>query len=96
MNRRNLCRDFAAQTNKQGKASALYYSGRVMYSYGPHFPLAVITGDREATVNSDRYSQTTSCHAGAVRGALAIAGYKLVEADTRTMQRLADTVERDA
>ena len=88
MNRTALCNAFAAQHPARGRASALYFDGPVAFSYGEHFPLAVITGPKAATVNVDKYSSTTSRHQGMIRRALAAEGFTITDADTATMKEL--------
>lgn len=88
MNRKDLCTAFARQYPARGRASSMHYDGRVAYSYGEHFLLAIITGNT-ATVNSDKYSSTTSRHQSTMRAALAAEGYSIVDADTATMKELA-------
>jgi len=50
----------------RNSGDTLYYEGNVIYSYGPHFPLAVKMWDDKNglfyLVNGDRYSVTTSAH----------------------------------
>jgi hypothetical protein len=48
---RKMIRDFAYQTKQSGKGptrtnghSNLYFEGKVLYSYGSHFPLARVVG----------------------------------------------------
>ena len=93
MNRKELAITFASQDAPRGRASALYFEGRVAYSYGEHFPLAVVTtqpgGPLTATVNTDAYSSTTGQHKGYIRRALSAQGYTLTEADTAAMKALA-------
>lgn len=93
-NRKSLAQAFAAQSAPAGRASSLYFVGRVAYSYGTHFPLAVILqGEpRRALVNGDKYSPTTSRHQSEIRYALARAGIEYVERDTDTMRELARQV----
>lgn len=93
MNRKELAITFASQDAPRGRASALYFEGRVAYSYGEHFPLAVVTtqpgGPPTATVNTDAYSSTTGQHKGYIRRALIARGYTLTEADTTGIKALA-------
>jgi hypothetical protein len=91
MSRKDVAADFAAQKKAKGKASALYFEGPIAYSYGPHFPIAIIRGTR-AFVNSDGYSPTTARHKSLIRCALDRAGYTLTERDTAQMKELAATV----
>lgn len=88
MNRTQGAEAFAAQSKPRARASALYFDGPVAYSYGEHFPLAVITGPKAATVNVDKYSVTTGRHKSMIRFALTQAGYTLTEADTATMRAM--------
>lgn len=88
MNRKELCRVFATGAKPKGKASALYFEGRVMYSYGAHWPLAVLK-DGVAYVNSDKRSVTTSQHTTAVRYALAMEGWQIEDRDRAAMMELA-------
>lgn len=89
MNRKQLCALFARRSAKKGRASNLYFEGRVMFSYGEHFPLAVILDGNRAAVNEDSYSKSTSVHTGAVRFALDQAGYKLEHFSTKDMKDIA-------
>lgn len=88
MNRTQVAEAFASQSKPRGRASALYFDGPVAFSYGEHFPLAVITGPKAATVNASKYSSTTSRHQGMIRRALAAEGFTITEADTATMREL--------
>lgn len=88
MNRKALCEAFADQHPARGRASSIYYDGKVAFSYGEHFPLAIITGPKAATMNSDKYSSTTSRHQSQMRWALTQAGYDITSADTATMKQL--------
>lgn len=68
--------DFVDQkTNKEGEVEghnnrnySIYYEGQVLYSYGPHFPLAIMDFDPDtgkptrAMINNRKYSQATSRH----------------------------------
>ena len=88
MNRTHVAEAYARQTKPRARASALYFDGPVAYSYGEHFPLAIITGPKAATVNVDKYSVTTGRHKSMIRFALIQAGYALTEADTATMRAM--------
>lgn len=87
MNPKECAAEFARQRKPKGKASALYYVVPVAYSYGPHFPAAIIRGTR-AFVNSDSYSSTTSRHMSTLRAALREAGFTLTPRDTDEMRAL--------
>lgn len=92
MNRNEVCESFAAQCPARGKASSMYYDGNVAYSYGEHFPLAIITEPGKVTVNTDKYSSTTSRHQSMLRAALR--GYDITEADTATCKELVRKVRK--
>lgn len=89
MNRTQVSEAYARQTKPRARASALYFEGPIAFSYGEHFPLAIITGPKAATVNIDKYSNTTARHKGMIRRALIAEGYTLTEADTETCKALA-------
>lgn len=65
MNHAELCHRWANRVKPQGKAGNMFYDvWGVLYSYGHHYPLAVLTGrwtgGRELVlVNSRRYSVST-------------------------------------
>lgn len=92
MNRKQVAEAFASQSKPRGRASSLYYDGPVAYSYGEHFPLAIITtkpgAHNTATVNVSKYSSTTSRHQSILRHALTQHGYEITEADTDAMREL--------
>jgi hypothetical protein len=92
MNRKQVAEGFAAQSPARGKASSMHYDGPVVYSYGEHFPLAVITAPGKVTVNTDKYSSTTSRHQSTVRAALVERSYDITEASTEAMKELARKV----
>lgn len=84
---RTIAADFAAQKKSAGKGSSFYYEGNVLYSYGPHFPVAVIRGTR-AFFNSDGYSPTTSRHKSYAQSALQSAGYVFTMRTTAELQEM--------
>ena len=71
----------------------IFYKGisgaRVLYSYGLHYPLAVIiNGISDIFLNSDKYSQTTSCHYGLVKRQAIKEGYTITEKTTEELQAI--------
>lgn len=46
-----------------------------IFSYGPHFPMAVYLASDRILVNTGRYSMTTSIHQSGVRESLSEHGY---------------------
>lgn len=90
MNRIQVAEAFASQSKPKARASALYFEGKIAFSYGEHFPLAIITGPKAATVNTDTYSSTTGRHKGMIRRALLAEGFTLSETDTAGIKALVD------
>ena len=68
MNNATLFHRWAHQVKPQGKSGNVFYEGPILYSYGHHFPLAVLTGKTTSDgkevvlVNSRSYSMTTAKH----------------------------------
>lgn len=65
MNQRDVATKWAKQSKPSAKASNLYFEGPVLYSYGPHFPLArlaEVNGERIAFINPNYYSHSTERH----------------------------------
>jgi hypothetical protein len=58
------------QPNARTANGSLYFSGRVIYSYGPHFPIAIHAqngrGETCVLFTTDSYSVTTQRHVSAV------------------------------
>ena len=86
MNRRQLAASFADQSTPRGRASTLYFDGPVCYSYGEHYPLAVIFPNKSAMMNDDDYSKSTAVHYGSVYAALVQAGYTVSHGSTGEMK----------
>lgn len=68
------------QESPRSKGS-VYSEGDTIYSYGKHFPMAVKEGANRVWVNPDTYSRTTSKHQSALRGTLAMNGYRESETE---------------
>mgnify|MGYP001382625090 CR=1 FL=1 len=70
MNNAELFHRWANRVKDHGKSGNVFYEGPVLYSYGHHFPLAVLTSKKTAEgreivlVNSRKYSVTTGKHKG--------------------------------
>ena len=98
MNRKEVAEGFAAQHPARGKPSSMYYDGKVAYSYGEHFPLAVITTKpgavNSATFNTDKYSATTSRHQSTLRAGLRERGYVITDGTTEELKELARKVRQ--
>ena len=65
MNNAVLFHRWANQTKPASKSGNVFYEGPILYSYGHHFPLAVLTGKGKpeiVLVNSRSYSMTTAKH----------------------------------
>ena len=78
-----------ARGETHGKANSMFIesagNGRVIYSYGYHFPIALIK-DGACFFNTDKYSRTTSKHQTEVRRA--IYGVVLHGVDTVNLQAM--------
>jgi len=67
MNNAELFHRWANRVKDHGKSGNVFYEGPILYSYGHHFPLAVLTGKQhngqeDVLVNSRSYSMTTAHH----------------------------------
>lgn len=73
-----VAHNWAHQTGRKQRGFNMYYEGRTIYSYGPHFPLATLfdapNGERVVLLNDDSYSISTSKHQGIVRRAIGYDG----------------------
>lgn len=75
MNNAELLHRWANQVKPHGKSGNVFYEGPILYSYGHHFPLAVLTGKKApggreiVLVNSRKYSVTTGSHKSQARHA---------------------------
>lgn len=72
MNNRQVAENWRLQTGRGKNGSNFYYRGKTIYSYGEHFPIAYITGEKLndqdiILFNSDNYSNSTSKHIGHTR-----------------------------
>lgn len=68
-----VCHVWAQQTQSEGRAGNIFFSGTDIYSYGRHFLAArihTVKGKRVALVNSSSYSISTTQHLYGIRSAL--------------------------
>lgn len=73
---------WAQQTQDQGRSTNgnLFFRGKVIYSYGHHFPLAMFVPEYDIVlVNSDSYSVSTSKHQGYVRQTIKLGHFQIDE-----------------
>ncbi len=84
----------AFANHKSGASRHLYTNGRVIYSYGRHFPVAVWLADGSVAFNKSSYSVTTSTHKSIVRRCLSHVNVISVSHDV--MLRLADQLSLPA
>lgn len=73
-----------AQDSARNSRGNFYFRGDTIYSYGGHFPIAVLTskqhnGKRVVLYTNKGYSVTTAGHKATVRGACHAAGFVLCE-----------------
>lgn len=78
-NTRAVAQAFARDQAEPSTANSVFHVDRVIYSYGSHWPLAVKLDDKRVLLNNDKRSMTTSHHRSAVAGALAMAGWTLID-----------------
>lgn len=72
---------------REAKSRNMYTDGRVIYSYGNHFPIAVHLHNGDVAFNTDSYSNSTSKHQYCVRHEC----YKnIIECTTDEIRRVAD------
>ena len=58
------------QQNGRSNNGNFYFEGRVLYSYGTHFPVGIFADDRTVFLNADSYSVSTSGHQADARSAV--------------------------
>jgi len=78
---------YAFARGHEAQAGHIYTDGRVIYSYGTHFPIAIKASDGRIYFNEDKYSVTTSCHQSLVRGAIG-GSWDIVESNTEEMKAM--------
>ena len=70
----SLSHAWANQTHEIGKASAMFFEGPVIYSYGYHYEIARLidapNGQKVCFINSNGYSNSTAKHTNHVWGAI--------------------------
>ena len=70
----SLCHAWANQTHEIGKASAIFFEGPVIYSWGYHYEIARFieapNGEKICFINSNGYSNSTAKHINHVSRAI--------------------------
>lgn len=61
---------WAHQTRYEMRKGNVFFEGKVIFSYGRHFPMAVLLDNGYVAINSTRYSPTTSAHQSSMRNAV--------------------------
>ncbi len=81
MTNKQICAAFARGATKGKNSNAsIFIEGDAIYSYGYHFMLAMRNAEKKiATVNSRKYSVTTSKQTSQVCGALLDAGFSITK-----------------
>lgn len=69
----------------------------IAYSYGDHFPLALVdvdekAGSRDVWLNDDKYSSTTSRHQRLVERALIFQGFSIHLVDTKRLKHMVNGI----
>jgi len=65
----NCAHAWAHQLSEAGNASNFFFTGPTIYSYGSHFPIATLDGDR-VFFTTEGYSKSTGKHKSRVRSAI--------------------------
>lgn len=90
---------FAKGEKPKGENSTgtLFFEGNIIYSYGWHFPIAVIVDrkDKFAIFNEDRCSVTTGTQKGIVKRVLLDNGFKLFNKKTQVVKLFANPKFQD-
>lgn len=81
MKNREVVEDFVRGYSKS-KTKHLFIEGRVLYSYGYHFPLCIRLADGWA-INSYGYSNTTATHKGHLCRELGFDNFKDLQKNKR-------------
>lgn len=73
MNNSQVAKNWRKQTGKMKNGHSMYYNGKTIFSYGSHFPMAIITdslyeGKTIIIQNSNSYSNSTAKHQNHMRG----------------------------
>lgn len=87
MTNKQITAAFAKQTHTKAMAWSLYIQDGVIYSYGPHFPLAIRLHGR-VYMNTDKYSRTTSKHQSQLRFALRLEDIDPIPCTTEEIKKL--------
>lgn len=73
MTNKNLAKLWVSQTRPSGKGNNMYFRNNMIFSYGDHFMIAKIDGDK-VEFNTKKYSSSTSRHQSYVKNAIIDAG----------------------
>jgi hypothetical protein len=76
MSNKNIAKLWMNQTKPFAKGSNFFFEGTKIYSYGYHFLIAEIVGDK-VIFNTEKYSQSTSKHQSIVKMAISGSGLTL-------------------
>lgn len=61
---------WAHQTKKEWRKGNVFFDGKAIYSYGRHFPMAVLLPDNHVAINAITYSNSTSRHQSSMQSAV--------------------------
>lgn len=68
--RDEVCHAFAHQRVDEGKTKNIFFIGKLIYSYGRHFCMARLIGDRTVLITTQGYSPSTASHISKLRSAV--------------------------
>ena len=91
MKNKIIAEQFANGETEKTKGSNLFIDGKVIYSYGYHFPIAIKLEDG-FIFNKDGYSKSTARHKTYVLNAIKICRAKLILKGTNELK---DIISRD-
>ena len=89
MKNNEVIKDFANGITGS-KTENVFTEGKVLYSYGRHFPMAFKLRDSQCLFNIDKYSMSTSRHQNATSMALQSKGWKLIFVHTDQIKEAID------
>ena len=78
-------------SGRKATGSRMFTDGKVIYSYGEHFPIAVFLNDDEVLYNNDKYSSSTSKHQNYVLNQISSSYIKIFYCTTHKIKKYINT-----
>lgn len=76
MTNNELAKLWISQTKSSGKGNNMFFRDNMIFSYGDHFMIAKIDGNK-VEFNNRKYSTSTSKHQSYVKNAIINAGFDI-------------------